>query len=64
MKHLLEHGTILEKAHITSIVTENVLVMSIDQYASKVVERCLKVCSKKEVFAIVEAILLTDSETV
>lgn len=47
MQHLLEHGTEVEQKHIISVVLQNVFSMSVDQYASKVVEKCVKIASKR-----------------
>ena len=39
------------------VVLNNTLSMSIDQYASKVVEKCVKIASKKDLYKFVEIIL-------
>ncbi|KAI8895703.1 armadillo-type protein [Globomyces pollinis-pini] len=56
-QHLLEHGTIAEQNHITSVVLDNVYSMSVDQYASKVVEKCVKIASKRDLQQFVDEIL-------
>jgi transcriptional regulator CtsR len=57
IQHLLEHGTATEQNHIMEVVLKNSFVMSIDQYASKVVEKCVKVTSKKHLQQFVEEII-------
>lgn len=59
IQHLLEHGTAAEQNHIMDVVLNNSFIMSIDQYASKVVEKCVKVTSKKNLQQFVEEIIKT-----
>ncbi|KAI8925267.1 armadillo-type protein [Entophlyctis helioformis] len=57
IQHLLEHGSLHQRAHIIEIVTHNVFPLSIDQYASKVVEKCIRVASKPELHLLIDYIL-------
>lgn len=57
IQHLLEHGTAIEQNHIMEVVLQHSFVMSVDQYASKVVEKCVKVTSKKHLQSFVEEIV-------
>ncbi len=57
IQHLLEHGNTIEQQHIISVVLNNVLEMSIDQYASKVVEKCVKIASKRHLQEFVDEII-------
>jgi hypothetical protein len=44
-------------------VTRNVYVMSVDQFASKVVEKALKTCPKRDLFDIIDMVLSPSRET-
>ena len=57
---MLEHGNADEQSHIISVVLKNVYLMSIDQYASKVVEKCVKIASKKELQEFIEVVTAYD----
>lgn len=62
IQHLLEHGTASEQNHIISVVFQNVYSMSVDQYASKVVEKCVKIASKKDLQKFVDEIITCSPE--
>ncbi|KAJ3322555.1 hypothetical protein HDV06_002932 [Boothiomyces sp. JEL0866] len=62
IQHILEHGLSSEQNHIISVVLENVFEMSIDQYASKVVEKCVKIASKRDLQQFVEEIIKVESD--
>jgi hypothetical protein len=49
IQHLLEHGTRAEQDHIISVVLQDVVTMSLDQYASKVVEKCVRIATKPQI---------------
>lgn len=59
IQHLLEHGSVLEQSHVIQVVLQNVFTMSIDQYASKVVEKCVKIATKRDLHLFVEQIITT-----
>ncbi|KAI8906864.1 armadillo-type protein [Gorgonomyces haynaldii] len=56
IQHLLDHGTVSEQEHIMEVVLQHAYSMSIDQYASKVVEKSIKVSSKKSLALFIEEI--------
>ncbi|KAJ3275236.1 hypothetical protein HDV01_000963 [Terramyces sp. JEL0728] len=62
IQHILEHGLSSEQNHIISVVLENVFEMSIDQYASKVVEKCVKIASKRDLQQFVEEIIKVEPD--
>jgi Pumilio-family RNA binding repeat len=62
IQHLLEHGAANEKQHITDAVIQSVYDMSIDQYSSKVVEKCIKVASKKDLCALINEVIQVSAE--
>lgn len=62
IQHLLDHGTASDQHHIMQIVLENAALMSIDQYASKVVEKCVKGMSKKNLLRFIEIITEVPSD--
>ncbi|KAI9347982.1 armadillo-type protein [Zopfochytrium polystomum] len=57
IQHLLEHGSPADKSHILKIVARNVHAMSVDQFASKVVEKGLKTCPKRDLYEIVDMVI-------
>ncbi|KAI9341400.1 armadillo-type protein [Obelidium mucronatum] len=57
IQHLLDHGTPGDKSHIFKVVARNVYSMSVDQFASKVVEKVLKSCQRRELFDIVDVVI-------
>ncbi|KAJ3315760.1 hypothetical protein HDU76_002112, partial [Blyttiomyces sp. JEL0837] len=57
IQHLLDRGDASDKTHILQVVAKNVHSMSMDQFASKVVEKALKICQKKDLYAIVDCVL-------
>ncbi|KAJ3210933.1 hypothetical protein HDU67_004876 [Dinochytrium kinnereticum] len=57
IQHLLEHGTPSDKQHILKIVSHQCYSMSIDQFASKVVEKGLKTCQRRDLYDIVDMVL-------
>jgi hypothetical protein len=52
----LENGTAKEQNHIIEVVLEHVYEMSIDQYASKVVEKCVRIASKPQLATFIQKI--------
>ncbi|KAJ1554490.1 hypothetical protein HK405_004925 [Cladochytrium tenue] len=63
IQHLLEHGGAAVKAHILRSVARNLYAMSVDQFASKVVEKALRACSRRELFDVVGVVLAPRPET-
>ncbi|KAJ3085237.1 hypothetical protein HK100_009115, partial [Physocladia obscura] len=57
IQHLLDHGTPGDKSHIFKVVARNVYSMSVDQFASKVVEKVLKSCQRRELYDIVDVVI-------
>ncbi|KAJ3074951.1 hypothetical protein HDU98_009726 [Podochytrium sp. JEL0797] len=57
IQHLLDRGYPPDKAHILEVVSTNIHLLSMDQFASKVVEKALKTCPKRELFDIVERVV-------
>ncbi|KAJ3022808.1 UNVERIFIED_CONTAM: hypothetical protein HDU68_008931 [Siphonaria sp. JEL0065] len=57
IQHLLDHGTPGDKSHIFKVVARHVYSMSVDQFASKVVEKVLKSCQRRELYDIVDVII-------
>ncbi|KAI9356000.1 armadillo-type protein [Zopfochytrium polystomum] len=57
IQHLLEHGSSADKGHILKTVARHVHAMSIDQFASKVVEKGLKTCPKRDLYEIVDMVI-------
>ena len=57
IQHLLEHGTTVEQDRIMEVVLLHAYMMSVDQYASKVVEKCVKVTNKKNLYLFIEEII-------
>ncbi|KAJ1564069.1 hypothetical protein HK096_009756 [Nowakowskiella sp. JEL0078] len=57
IQHILEHGVGANKSFILKTITQNIHVMSIDQYASKVVEKALKVAPKRELYEMVNMVI-------
>ncbi|KAJ3114617.1 hypothetical protein HDU96_001871 [Phlyctochytrium bullatum] len=57
IQHLLEHGSPSDKQHILKVVARHVYAMSIDQFASKVVEKGLKTCQRRDLYDIVDMVL-------
>lgn len=62
IQHLLVNGTKAHQDTIMAVVLENAYTMSIDQYASKVVEKCVKLSAKEQIAKFI-SILLTSSPT-
>ncbi len=60
IQHLLEHGSQSEQSKIIQIVFEHSFSMSIDQYASKVVEKCVKIAPKKDLYRFVDQIIASE----
>jgi len=57
VQHVVEHGTQKNKEFIIKTLTQNVFIMSIDQYASKVVEKILKIAGKRDLYEIIDHII-------
>ncbi|KAJ3356378.1 hypothetical protein HDU83_001169 [Entophlyctis luteolus] len=57
IQHLLDHGTPVDKSLIFKVVARNVYNMSVDQFASKVVEKVLKSCQRRELYDIVDVVI-------
>ncbi|KAI8618580.1 armadillo-type protein [Chytriomyces sp. MP71] len=57
IQHLLDNGTPADKSHIFKVVSRNVYSMSVDQFASKVVEKVLKSCQRRELYDIVDVVI-------
>ncbi|KAJ3220674.1 hypothetical protein HDU81_011250 [Chytriomyces hyalinus] len=57
IQHLLDHGFQSDKGHILQIVSLHIHSLSMDQFASKVVEKALKTCPKRELYAIVDRVV-------
>lgn len=57
IQHILEHGSPTDKKFILKVVTQNLFAMSIDQYASKVVEKAMKISNPPELMQMVELVL-------
>ncbi|KAJ3276303.1 hypothetical protein HK104_003690 [Borealophlyctis nickersoniae] len=57
IQHVLEHGTPMDKSYIMKVLTHNFFSMSIDQYASKVVEKGLKLAPKREMFEMIDSVI-------
>ncbi|KAJ3394756.1 hypothetical protein HDU84_006899 [Entophlyctis sp. JEL0112] len=57
IQHLLDHGTPVDKSLIFKVVARNVFSMSVDQFASKVVEKVLKSCQRRELYDIVDVVI-------
>ncbi|KAJ1567332.1 hypothetical protein HK405_006342 [Cladochytrium tenue] len=63
IQHLLEHGGAAVKSHILRSVARNLHAMSVDQFASKVVEKALRTCTRRELFDVVGVVLAPRPET-
>ncbi|KAJ3293547.1 hypothetical protein HDU79_000249 [Rhizoclosmatium sp. JEL0117] len=57
IQHLLDRGYPPDKSHILQVVSTHIHALSIDQFASKVVEKALKTCPKRELYLIVEQVI-------
>ncbi|KAJ3127503.1 hypothetical protein HK098_006281 [Nowakowskiella sp. JEL0407] len=57
IQHILEHGAIANKNFILKSINQNLHAMSVDQYASKVVEKALKVAPRRELYEMVNSVL-------
>ncbi|KAJ3087957.1 hypothetical protein HK102_009891 [Quaeritorhiza haematococci] len=57
VQHILEHGSTPDRAYVLKVVTHNMYPMSIDQYASKVVEKALKTSSRREIYDMIERVI-------
>ncbi|KAI8618561.1 armadillo-type protein [Chytriomyces sp. MP71] len=57
IQHLLDRGYQPDKAHILHVVSHHIHSLSVDQFASKVVEKALKTCPKKDLYSIVDRVV-------
>ncbi|KAI9003720.1 armadillo-type protein [Gaertneriomyces semiglobifer] len=57
IQHLLEHGTPSDRQAILSVLASHFYTLSLDQYASKVLEKALKYCTKRDLFSVMELLL-------
>ncbi|KAL5039576.1 meiotic PUF protein 1 [Batrachochytrium dendrobatidis] len=57
IQHIVAHGSTLQRSHILEVVSQNIYQLSTDQFASKVVEKCIKLASKREAQALIDKIL-------
>ena len=62
IQHLLEHASQSEQLKIIQIVFENSFSMSVDQYASKVVEKCVKIAPKKDLYRFIDQIIAIEAD--
>ncbi|KAJ3095509.1 hypothetical protein HK100_005802, partial [Physocladia obscura] len=59
IQHLLDRGYSPDKCHIFQVVSHNIHELSVDQFASKVVEKALKTCQKRELYTIIDRVINT-----
>ncbi|KAI8831917.1 armadillo-type protein [Chytriomyces cf. hyalinus JEL632] len=57
IQHLLDNGIPTDKSHIFKVVARNMYSMSVDQFASKVVEKVLKSCQRRELYEIIDVVI-------
>ncbi|KAJ3350920.1 hypothetical protein HDU83_009339 [Entophlyctis luteolus] len=57
IQHLLDRGYASDKAHIVQVVSHHIYDLSMDQFASKVVEKALKTCPKRELHTVVDRVI-------
>ncbi|KNC97720.1 uncharacterized protein SPPG_07182 [Spizellomyces punctatus DAOM BR117] len=57
IQHILEHGAPVDKNYVMKVLIQNFYPMAIDQYASKVVEKGLKLAPKREMYEMIETVL-------
>ncbi|KAI8826947.1 armadillo-type protein [Fimicolochytrium jonesii] len=57
IQHILEHGAPVDRNYVMTILVHNFFPMAIDQYASKVVEKGLKLAPKREMYEMIETVL-------
>ena len=58
IQHILEHGDREHRAMIIGVLTRDFFAMSLDQYASKVVEKGLKIAAKKDLHVLIDQVLV------
>ncbi|KAJ1336780.1 hypothetical protein BSLG_006883 [Batrachochytrium salamandrivorans] len=57
IQHIIENGSPEQRSHVLEVVSQNVFELSTDQFASKVVEKCIKLASKNEAHFLIEKII-------
>ncbi|KAI9091541.1 armadillo-type protein [Phlyctochytrium arcticum] len=57
IQHILEHGAPVDKNYVMKVLVRHFYPMAIDQYASKVVEKGLKLAPKREMYDMIETVL-------
>ncbi|KAJ3170258.1 hypothetical protein HDU88_008885 [Geranomyces variabilis] len=57
IQHILEHGAPVDRNYVMKVLVHNFYPMAIDQYASKVVEKGLKLAPKREMYEMIETVL-------
>ncbi|TPX31405.1 hypothetical protein SmJEL517_g05241 [Synchytrium microbalum] len=55
IQHVLEHGAPADRSYLLRVVARNLKEMAADQYASKVVEKAMRVAPRRELSEMVEA---------
>ncbi|TPX37817.1 hypothetical protein SeMB42_g06744 [Synchytrium endobioticum] len=55
IQHILEHGAPADRSYLLRVVARNLKEMAADQYASKVVEKAMRVAPRRELSEMVEA---------
>lgn len=60
IQHILEHSYPEHRQMIIKVLTRDIYIMSLDQYASKVVEKCLKIASKSELQTLIDQVLIPE----
>ncbi|KAJ3156894.1 hypothetical protein HDU86_003429 [Geranomyces michiganensis] len=57
IQHILEHGAPVDRNYVMKVLVHNFYPMAVDQYASKVVEKGLKLAPKREMYEMIETVL-------
>ncbi|KAJ3013500.1 hypothetical protein HKX48_005723 [Thoreauomyces humboldtii] len=58
IQHILEHGSPADRNYVMKQLVHNFYPMAVDQYASKVVEKGLKLAPKREMYEMIETVLM------
>ena len=60
----MENASAEHRAHIIDVIKNDFYGASLDQYASKVVEKCLKIASKRELHSLIDQVLVVNSDKI